>query len=270
MKRTPRWTVLQHDEKRARRTSVALLVGLWIVMLVIAVSLIAFVDMLFRSPAGQSLTSLDWSGYVVVSDFSNPQPVFASVSGSWIVPQVNVSQKDTFSAAWIGIGGELDETLIQTGTEHDSINQQAVYSAWYELLPYDAVTITTINVSAGDRITAYIGLVNSASNEWMVRIEDVTSGQNFSTNLFYDSSRLSAEWIVERPTVNNNIGTLANFGSITFSGPSATADGRVVMITDLPFSRVTMYNRKNSQLVTVSSPASKTSSFTVTYLNVGS
>lgn len=236
-------------------------------MLVIAVSLIVFVDMLFRKPVGQSLTSLDWAGYVVVSDFRNPQPVFTSVSGSWVVPEVAISQRDTYSAAWIGIGGQQDDTLIQTGTQHDSINGQPVYSAWYELLPYDAVTIATINVSAGDTIEAHISLVDSASNEWLVRIVDLTNGQSFSRNLSYDSSRLTAEWIVERPTVNNIIGTLANFGSVTFAGPSATLDSRAVTISDLPFSRVTMYDRHNTQLVSISPLDSRSSSFTVTYLN---
>lgn len=258
---------MQQNDKQTRRTRVVFQVGLWIAMLVIAVSLIVFVDMLFRSPTGQSLTSLDWAGYAIASDFTTPQPVFTSVSGSWIVPTVDVSQADTFSAVWIGIGGQLDETLIQTGTEQDSIDQQTVYSAWYETLPYDAVTITTINVSAGDSITAYIGLVDSTSNQWLIRIQDVTNGQSFNTSLSYDSSRLTAEWIVERPTVNNNIAPLANFGSITFTSPSATLDDRVVTIRDLPFSRFTTYNRKNTQLVNVSPLASRSSNFTVTYLS---
>jgi hypothetical protein len=227
---------------------------------------ISFVDLLFRSSPVQSLTSLDWSGYVVSSDFTNPQAVFTSVSSSWIVPTVDVSPTNTFSAAWVGIGGLLDETLIQTGTEQDSIDQQGVYSAWYEILPYDAVTITSVNVSSGDTIAAYIGLVNSSSNQWLIRIEDITNGQSFSTMVVYDSSRLTAEWIVERPTINNIIGTLADFGSVTFTDPSATLDNRTVTVNDLPSSRVTMYNRHNTQLVNVSPLAAGSPSFTITYL----
>jgi hypothetical protein len=233
-------------------------------MLIGAVTLITFVNTFFRGYPAQSLTSLDWGGYVVASNFNNPQPVFTGVSGSWVVPAIEISASDTFSAAWIGIGGDLDETLIQTGTEQDSMDHQATYSAWYELLPFDAVTITTINVSAGDSMTARIELIDPTLNQWLIRLNDLTNGQNFNTTVFYDSSKLTCEWIVERPTLNNRIGTLANFGSVTFSNMSATEDGTFTTITNLPYARVTMYNRQNNQLAAVST-LSDTSSFTVTY-----
>jgi hypothetical protein len=256
-------------EKRTRRTSLAVLAGLWIVMLIVAVTLIAFVDSFFRTVPAQNLTSLDWSGYVVASGFTYPQPAFTSVSGSWIVPAVTVSQTDAFSAAWIGIGGDLDQTLIQAGTEQDSISQQSVYSAWYELLPYDSVTIDSINVSAGDSITAQISLTDPASNVWTIKIDDVTSRQSFSTDIIYDSSQLTAEWILERPTVNNAIGTLANFGSITFTNTTATENNTTATIRNLTYAQITMASRMNIQLVAVSS-LTQSSSFTATYLNHGS
>jgi hypothetical protein len=73
-----------------------------------------------------------------------------------------------FSAVWIGIGGlfeQSDRTLIQMGTEQDSVYGNVTYSAWFELLPNDAVTITTINVTQGDEITASISLLDSATNK---------------------------------------------------------------------------------------------------------
>jgi hypothetical protein len=221
-------------------------------------------------PSSNALISQDWAGYVVASNFAYPQPVVIGLNGSWTVPRVNVSQRNTFSAVWIGIGGlaEVDQTLIQTGTEQDSISGSDTYSAWYELLPSDPVTITTINVSPGDEITASINLVDSATNEWSIEMFDVTNEQSFQKNLFYDSSRLSAEWIVERPYfVNIGFSTLANFGNVTFMNTRVVMDNTTGTISNFPFVRVIMQNRQNRQLVTVSSLSSDGSSFTVKYLS---
>jgi hypothetical protein len=235
-------------------------------MLVASLFLVSeFITIFFTSPQGESLLSLDWAGYSVFSDFANPEALVTSVGGSWAVPQVNISVGDTFSAAWVGIGGQLDNTLIQTGTEHDSVNGEATYSVWYELLPNDSTTISTINVSVGDVIQASINLVNSDTNEWSIEIVDLTKVQSFEKNVFYDSSRLSAEWIVERPTVNNRISQLANFGSVTFTSANATINNVIGSISQFDFSRMVMQSRQNVQLVTVSSLSSDGSTFTVKY-----
>jgi hypothetical protein len=253
-------------KKGGWRTSRAYFVALWVLMLIGSLSLIiAFSNLFFQGSSAQHLTSLDWGGYVVVSSLPNPQPVVIGVSGSWIVPQVTISQKDAFSSVWIGIGGYTDETLIQIGTAHNSINGSAVYSVWYELLPQYSDTITAMDVAPGDKITASINLVDTAKNEWSVEIVDATKGQRFSQNFFYNSSRLSAEWIVEKPTVNNVLSSLADFGSVTITDAKATTDTNSGTISDFPFSQFTIYDRQNKALVTVSSLISNGSSFTVKY-----
>jgi hypothetical protein len=213
-----------------------------------------------------SIESLDWAGYTITESASTPQQEVTAISASWTVPAVAVSTTDTFSAAWIGIGGFLDKTLIQTGTEHDSINGQTVYSVWYEMLPDDSININTINVSLGDVISASIRLVDSGTNEWSIQISDVTNGQGFNQNFFYNSTRLSAEWIVERPTVNNRISSLADFGSITFSGMSVAVNQNDGAISNFPYSQVVMNNQQSVQLTSVSSISANGSSFKVTYL----
>lgn len=255
-----------HVRKGGWKTSRTYLVALWVLMLIGSLSLIiAFSSLFFQGSSVQHLTSLDWGGYVVVSNFANPQPMVVGVSGSWIVPQVNVSQKDTFSSVWIGIGGYTDETLIQIGTAHNSINDSAAYSVWYELLPHYSATITTMDVSPGDKIAASITLVDATKNEWSLEIVDATKGQSFSQNFFYASSRLSAEWIVEKPTVNNILSSLADFGSVTITDAKVTMNTNAGTISDFPFSQFTIYDRQNRELVTVSSLISNGSSFTVKY-----
>jgi hypothetical protein len=218
-----------------------------------------------RTLQTQNLISLDWGGYAVSSNVLIPQPQVTGVNGSWTVPTAAVSTFDTFSAAWIGIGGQSDTTLIQVGSEHDSVNAQAVYSLWYEMLPADAITISSIQVSPGDKIAASISLANSNTNSWIIAVSDVTTGQSFQQNFVYNSSRLTAEWVIERPTVNNQIATLANFGTVTFTDCSAQLAGRAGTISAFPNSQILMSDRQNRQLVSVSDFSRDGSIFTVTY-----
>ncbi len=256
-----------YQQKSSRRIRLVVVAITWIVLLIVA-----FVGIgglyIAATGSGKSVISLDWGGYAVVSDNINPQPVAVGINGSWTVPQVQVStQTDTFSAAWIGIGGEVgsDQTLIQTGTEHDSIGGQVSYSAWYELLPNDSVTISTLNISPGDQITASIELVDDISNNWSIAIQDVTTGKGFQEYFIYGSSRLSAEWIVERPTIGSSLSALANFGTVTFTGAQAQIDTNNGRISAFPYLRVTMVDRQNIQLVQVSPISHDGTSFTVSY-----
>jgi len=115
-----------------------------------------------------------------------------------------------------------------------------------------------------------IKLVDSTTNEWSIEITDITKEQRFKKNFFYNSSRLSAEWIIERPTLNNSISTLADFGNTTFTDANATMDNDVGTISNFPFAQVTMHDRQNRPLVTVSSLTPKGSSFTINYLSATS
>jgi hypothetical protein len=245
---------------------VLFLVLVWILLFAVSLALLELLLTTFLgSREVQSVISLDWAGYTVMSDAANPQPEVIGVNASWTVPRVGASSSDSFSAAWIGIGGQLDKTLIQTGTEHDFVNGQEAYSVWYELLPNNSITITTMNIYPGDVISASISLQSSFTNEWIIQIYDKTNGQGFSQNFVYNSSQLSAEWILERPTVNNQLTTLADFGSVTFTEAYATINGNAGTIGSFPYSYVAMNNRQNVQLTSVSSLSMNGSSFTVTY-----
>ena len=258
------------EEQQPPRTSKIVLVVFLIVLLIVGLFLIRiFLIMLFES--SNNLLSTDWAGYSVASDFTNPQPVVIGITSSWIVPTVIVSQRNAYSAVWIGIGGQLnDNTLIQAGTEQDSTYNNATYSAWYELLPNDSVTITNIDISPGDKITASINLTDSISNVWSIEMVDLTNSQSFHENVFYNSSRLSGEWIVEETSVNVRRGTLANFGKVTFMDSRVNVNGSVGTITNFPFDRITLQSRQGVLLTSVSSLSDDGSSFTVTYFGSAS
>ena len=128
-----------------------------------------------------------------------------------------------------------------------------------------------MNVSPGDQMNASIYLTDITTSQWHISIADLTTGQQYQNYTFYNSSQLSAEWIVERPEVNNRIGTLADFGSVTFTGCQVVLGSVTGVIGDFPYFVNVMYQnvsfgREVAPLVTVSSLDSIGSSFDVTYL----
>jgi len=247
------------------RTAYKVLVAILLASLLLVT--LVFVFPLLTGSRNQQIMSSDWSGYAVASDLNTPQPIVTSVNASWIVPAVNVSLRDSFSAVWIGIGGQFDGTLIQVGTEQDSTNGQGTYSAWYELLNAPAVTIDSLSISPRDTIAASISLLDLTTSTWLIEIHDLTNEQSFPKNVSYLSSMLSAEWIVERPIIGDRFMTLADFGQVTFTGCVATLGSTVGTVSSFPHAQITMDNRQNMPLVSVSSLTSKGASFTINYLD---
>jgi hypothetical protein len=255
----------QHN-RRSLRTNLSVLIVLWLVLLIASLTVLSSVITPFlRSLQSASITSLDWAGYVAISQLLVQQPIVNAVNASWIVPNVAVSAVDSYSAAWIGIGGQSEKTLIQVGTEHDSIRRQAVYSAWYEMLPDNSINIMDMAISPGDFMTASIAKVDPATNDWRIQIADTTTGQIFNQVFAYNSSQLSAEWIVERPTVNNRLETMADFGSVTFTNAHVQLSSTTGTISTFANYAVTMNNVQNAQLAAPSPLTSDGSGFTVTF-----
>jgi hypothetical protein len=182
-----------------------------------------------------------------------------------MVPTVNQSQGDVFSAAWVGIGGYGESSLIQTGTLQGIRNGEVTYYAWYELLPSTAVRIQSLRIRPGDKMTASVSLVDGSENRWLVEISDLTRGQSYSRTFRYNSSRLSAEWIMERPSISGNITTLADFDRVTFTDCQATIENITGTVSGFPGYQLVMYGDQ-TQLVRVSALNADGSSFTVDYL----
>ena len=254
------------EKPRIRKEKIFAILLIVLLACTLVFAMILFFPFLTGS-TNRTVSSFDWSGYVVATNLNNPQPSVTAIEASWTVPTIAVSARNSYSATWIGVGGQFDfdSTLIQTGTEQDSINEAGKYSAWYELLPNTEVTIGSLSVSPGDRITASISLSDQSTNMWLLDIHDSTGGQSYQNSIHYASQMLSAEWVVERPKVNNVLRNLADFSELTFTGCAATVGGKVETISSLPFIEVTLYNQ-NTKLASVSPLASKGSSFTVSYL----
>jgi hypothetical protein len=173
--------------------------------------------------------SENWAGYVASGkNFSN-------VSGSWKVPPVS-SSSNGYSAFWVGLGGagQQSQALEQVGTSSDVQNGQTTYYAWYEIVPAPETRLN-LAVHPGDQMT---GKVNVNGSTVTISLSDQTTGQSVTKNLQVNNTDTSsAEWIAEAPSSQSQDGSvqplpLANFGQVTFTNASATADGHTGSIND--------------------------------------
>ena len=243
-------------------------------MVILGTVTIAYSMVLLFSSVSQSenvnapsvLRVKQWSGYMVNLGGENASALVTGVSGSWTVPVLTPTENNTFSSIWVGIGGYGEKTLIQAGTEQEYVDGQAYYFAWYELLPNYLTRITSMHVQPGDTVTVSISLVNDNADTWLIEVNDVTRGGHFERNVTYSSSRVSAEWIVERPNVNNVTSTLANFGNVTLTNCKATIAGEAGVIGNFTYSQLVMVDPQDSPFVAVSQLDSYGSGFTVSYL----
>lgn len=251
---------------RKIRKRVFVLIAVWLLLLVAVLSFLSYLDAFFSlSPSSHTITSIGWAGYIVSSSF-NEQRQIVAISASWIVPKINVSSGNGYSSAWIGVGGQLDKTLIQVGTEHNLLNGRENYAAWYEMLPAYSSRIDNFTIAAGHRIIASLRLVDNESGTWNIQLSDATNGQGFNQNFVYNSTLSTGEWIVERSAVNGQISNLADFGSITFSNCKAELGNENGAISNYSYSIVHMTNQQCNTLAATQPLNTDGSSFSVEYL----
>lgn len=162
--------------------------------------------------------SSNWSGY----EETGVDAVFTQVAASWTVPPLEQGITGS-SSTWVGIDGATTPDLIQAGTEQDWTISGPLYYAWYELLPGTAIDLGP--VKPGDRVSVDIN--ETATGKWTISVTDSTSGSAWTEQVLYNAPGGSAEWVVEEPSSNSTgvPAPLAAFGSVTFSGLSASGPG---------------------------------------------
>jgi Peptidase A4 family len=182
---------------------------------------------LFAAPAAFADTtdSTNWAGYAVHGNGVS----YRTVKGTWREPGAACTPGEpTYSSFWIGIGGysQTSQALDQIGTEVDcTASGQVVSSAWYELVPAGAVNLK-LAVHPGDLLHARVTLAGKKASLYLY---DATRKQRFSKTLTASQiDATSAEWIAEAPSncISQNACQtlpLANFGTASFTGASATS-----------------------------------------------
>lgn len=216
-------------------------------------------------PAAEDLSgnsALNWAGY------ASSGGTYTAVSGTWTVPVIASSTADGSDAAadatWVGIGGVTERDLIQAGTEAIPDGSGGVaYRAWYELLP-DSSTVVPLDVNAGDVVKTSLSLEPGEGRLWRITIANETSGETYSTDVAYDSSLTSAEWIEEVPAGVGVDISLDQFGSVAFTGGSTTENGASVSIAGSGAQPITMVNADQATVAMPSSLGADGASFAVT------
>lgn len=199
--------------------------------------------------------SHNWSGYAIQSR----RKKFNSISGDWIVPSVKATSQNTYSAAWIGMDGFNNQSLIQVGTIQAYVNGKATYSAFWETIPnQSSAQMISKPVAPLDLIHGEI--TNICDDLWKIKLTNKTQGWQFSTKVAYQGPRQSAEWIIEAPFVNGSLSTLAQYGQTKFFNLTAND-----MNPDLePCNRGVMI-QNGKQVSTPSRPNKKENAFNIAY-----
>jgi len=144
------------------------------------------------------------------------------VTGTWAVPTVARTSSATYSAAWVGIDGFANSSLIQTGTEQDYYNGAAHYAVWWTTSAQGfAEQPISEPVKPGDKISAAI--TSGAGGNWTISVKDATRSWTFTKPLAYGGPGASAEWIMEAPGVNGRQSSIANYGTTEFNPGFKTA-----------------------------------------------
>lgn len=183
---------------------------------------------------GGTVSSLNWAGYTVTP----ATPDITSVTSTFTVPTASLLPVG-FAATWTGIGGYASSDLVQAGVAEQSLPSLPLigdqYFAWYELLPGAEVQLTgcvgdpNCTVAPGDSIAVIISQV--ATNTWAVAFANSTRHWTWTQAFPYKSSKSSAEWIVEAPSVESLQTAVAPLSTVNM-GPTSkyTAGGSTFTI----------------------------------------
>jgi hypothetical protein len=173
---------------------------------------------------GGTVDSLNWAGYAVTP----AQPAITSVTSTFIVPSAGLLPPG-FAATWAGIGGYGTSDLIQAGVGEQSLPNLplvgAQYYPWYEMLPNAEVQLTgcagdaNCTVAPGDSMAVIIQ--QAGTNLWTIALADTTEHWTWNQSFPYQSSKSSAEWIAEAPSLAAVQTIVAPLSTVPF-GPTST------------------------------------------------
>lgn len=202
--------------------------------------------------SGGTFLSTNWSGYAVRSS----KHAISRATSTFIVPTAS-SPPSGFASTWVGVGGFATNDLIQAGIAEQS--RRPHYFAWWEKLPRSSVAIHHKPVSAGDRVTVTVAYVSS--KKWKISLTDA-GHWSFSKTVSYRSTRSSAEWILEAPTVGGIQTKLPGLSTAAF-GPTSTyvTNGVTHTIAQGNPNKILMVTRSGKREATPSALASDAQSF---------
>jgi hypothetical protein len=122
-----------------------------------------------------------------------------------------------YASEWVGIDGWGSNDVLQAGTE-TQITEVLWFTfanvyTWWEWFPAGEVAITNLPVSPGDVMYCLI-CVNSTTSATVYFSNQATGVSTNFTITAPSKTTLagnSAEWVVERPTINGNVASLTDY-----------------------------------------------------------
>jgi hypothetical protein len=174
-------------------------------------------------------TSSNWSGYVIATGGSAPQ--YGEIFGAWPVPRAYAQGGFwhlNYSSFWVGIDGWGTPDVVQAGTDQNTETifwvQASSYGAWTEWYPLSSQSVSNFSVNPGDNIYCWVWVGNSAGSwtpsggvGWFY-LWNTT--QNVATGYLSTAAPSGtvfnghqAEWVMERPSINGSVSSLANYSS---------------------------------------------------------
>ena len=209
-------------------------------------------------------TSVNWAGYVAHG------ATYTEAEAQWVVPAVSgVAGTNDYSSSWVGVGlGQSSYyELMQAGTEADYYGQYGTpnYYLWYEVYPdqndsgYLSVTYPL------DTVGVHISY-ESSGPEFHVWDDTIGYNKTFQVGGSWGDDG-HAEWIYERPAINNEIPYLADAAPGFFDAQAVTGGAwqSLAAASDI---QMTMYNCPGTQELAYPGAISG-ETFTAVYLHHG-
>jgi len=174
-------------------------------------------------------TSINWSGYAVIGGSGTFTNNNSFVFAEWVVPraQQGFGVCDggwDYSTQWDGFDGVTSSDVLQAGSEADAYcsasTQLTFYSAWIEWAPLPEVRVSIPAIRPGDLMSSEVWfttsppfghafLANYTLQQGGVYAFNPPAGWGFTGD--------SAEWVVERPSVNGALANLTNYAADQFN-----------------------------------------------------
>lgn len=225
----------------------------------------------FHGPA-RIIPQNNWCGFALAGGASP----FNWVMGEWTVPavvpepaQFAFGSTATHSSLWIGLDGDGSSDVVQDGTEQAAslyfggLWTVQSYYAWYEWYPVAEQAIANFPINPNDNIFSEVavigadGLRDANGNTGWFYLENLSTNPvqvvTFETPMpgntaFFGSS---ADWIMERPTVNGALADLSNFGWASMWSAAATRqNGDYPLVFQEPYDQFNMVGAANRPVCT--------------------
>lgn len=172
-----------------------------------------------------------WSGAVVHAPRGDS---FTWIEGTWTVPNafapVHASNGVWYSAStWIGIDGiDGSGDVLQAGCDSDVMQfnwflgtyVQRQLNPWWEWFPAGSYWISNFAIAQGDTVNCLICVTAGSTTEATIWFYNLTSGiaAHFTATAPSGTALVgnSAEWVVERLSIDTNAPELARYGEMYF------------------------------------------------------